>query len=554
VEKIWLKQYQQGVPETISADEHSSLVELFEQSCKTYKDKVAFSNLGSEMSYGELDTLSLNFASFLQNDLGLKKGERVAIMMPNLLQYTVALFGILRAGLVAVNTNPLYTADELTHQINDSGAQTIVVLANFAHTVEQALPNMQLKHVIVTQLGDLFSVAKKIIVNAVVKYIKKMVPHYTIANEISFCNALKKGESHPFTPVDITHEDIAFLQYTGGTTGVSKGAILTHHNMVSNVLQASAWVTPLFDESGEIIITALPLYHIFSLTANCLTFLKVGAKNILITNPRDIPAFIDEIKNVKFTAITGVNTLFNALLHHEKFEEVDFSKLKLALSGGMALQKSVALHWKKITKSSILEAYGLTETSPAATMNPMYLSEYSGSIGVPIPSTDISVRDDDGKELPLGEEGELCIKGPQVMQGYWQRPDETEKVFWEDGFLRTGDVARIDEKGFVYLVDRKKDMIIVSGFNVYPNEIEQVITMHPDVLEAGVIGITDEHSGERVKACIVRKSEGLTKEDIIAHCREHLTAYKIPKDIEFHDELPKTNIGKILRRALKEPA
>ncbi|KTD23496.1 AMP-binding protein [Legionella maceachernii] len=552
MEKVWLKYYQDGVPHEIDINEHSSLVSLFEDSCHKYSKKVAYVNLGCEITYHELEEKSRQFAVYLQQQLELKQGTRVALMMPNLLQYPIALFGILRAGCIAVNTNPLYTINEFVHQMNDSGAEVLIVLANFAHTVEKALPQVKtVKHIIVTQMGDVFPLMKRFIVNAVVKYVKKLVPPYTLPHATHFNDTLSFGRKGHLTPVKLDHHDIAFLQYTGGTTGIAKGAILTHGNMVANVLQASAWISPLKIDGEDIIITALPLYHIFSLTANCLTFLKAGAKNILITNPRDIPHFINQIKNTGFTAITGVNTLFNALMHNPKFQQVDFSKLKCALSGGMALQKSVALKWREITKFRILEAYGLTETSPAATINPMYLDEYNGSIGLPIPSTTISIRNDSDVEVPIGEAGELCIKGPQVMQGYWQRPEETALVFTNDGFLKTGDIACVDEKGFVYLVDRKKDMIVVSGFNVYPNEVEQVIGMIPGVLEVGVVGIQDEESGERVKACIVKKDPTLTAEQVIAHCREHLTGYKIPKVVEFYKELPKTNVGKILRRALK---
>lgn len=551
MDKFWLQHYQEGVPHEININEYTSIVAMLEESCSKYKNNTAYVNLGSAINFAQFDLLSKQFAIYLQQ-LGLKKGARVALMMPNLLQYPVAIFAILRAGLIVVNTNPLYTSDEVIHQINDSGAEAIVVLANFANTVEKSLPHTPLlKHVIITQIADLFSPVKRVIVNSVVKYIKKMVPAYQIPHAVSFNHALKQGENKNLHAVTLGHDDIAFLQYTGGTTGVAKGAMLTHGNMVANVLQASAWISPLTSGSHDIVVTALPLYHIFSLTANCLTFLKAGAKNILITNPRDLPRFIDEIKHSGFTTITGVNTLFNALMNHPKFDEIDFSKLKLALAGGMALQKNVSLKWREKTKSRVLEAYGLTETSPAVTMNPMYVDDYNGSIGLPLPSTDISIRDDAGHELPLGERGELCIKGPQVMRGYWQREDETALVFWPDGYLRTGDIATIDEQGFVYLVDRKKDMILVSGFNVYPNEVEQVISMHPAVLEVGVIGVTDGNSGERVKACIVKREPHLTEDQIILHCREHLTAYKIPKIIEFYEELPKTNVGKILRRALK---
>ncbi|MGQ3887774.1 AMP-binding protein [Legionella sp. CNM-1927-20] len=549
MEKIWLKNYQQGVPHEIDPSQYSSLVELFEKSCQQFADQVAYVNLGYPLTYAQLEKKSRQFAHFLQS-FGLKKGSRVAIMMPNLLQYPIALFGVLRAGLIVVNTNPLYTADEVIHQMNDSGAEILIVLANFAKTVEKALPHTTIKHVIITEVGDALSPIKRTIVNMVVKYIKKMVPAYKLPQAIKFNDAFKHKTDKPLTTPPLSHKDIAFLQYTGGTTGVAKGAILTHGNMIANILQAYSWIIPLGLAKQDIIVTALPLYHIFSLTANCLTFIKIGAKNILITNPRDIPHFIDEIKNSKFTALTGVNTLFNALLNHSKFKEIDFSSVKLTLSGGMALQKSVAKKWHDMTKTRILEAYGLTETCPAVTINPMYLEDYNGSVGLPLPSTEVSIRDDSGKELDINEIGELCVKGPQVMAGYWQRPDETALVMTEDGFLKTGDIARIDENGYVYLVDRKKDLIIVSGFNVYPNEVEQVISQHPGVLEVGVIGVEHDKIGERVKACVVKRDEKLTAEDIIAHCREHLTSYKVPKEVEFYKELPKTNVGKILRRAL----
>ena len=551
MDKLWLKHYQEGVPYEIDLNQYASLAHLFDEACSKHKNSAAYVNMGFELSYDKLNQLSLQFATYLQQ-LGLKKGARVAIMMPNLLQYPIALFAILRAGFIVVNTNPLYTTDEIAHQLSDAGAEAIVVLANFAKTLEKALPRLPLlKHVVITEIGDAFPTIKRMVVNTVVKHIKKMVPAFSIPHAKSFNSALQQGTTGNFQPVALNHQDIALLQYTGGTTGVSKGAILTHGNMVANILQATAWISPLSLTEKDIIVTALPLYHIFSLTANCLTFFNAGAKNLLITNPRDLPRFIKDIKLSGFTAITGVNTLFNVLLNHPKFSEIDFSKLKLALSGGMALQKSVALKWKEVTKSPVLEAYGLTETSPAVTINPMYLKEYNGSIGLPISSTDISIRDDDGNELPLGERGELCVKGPQVTPGYWQRKDETADIFWPDGFLRTGDIAIIDEQGFIYLVDRKKDMILISGFNVYPNEVEQVISMLPGVLEVGVVGVNEGDSGEQVKACIVKRDPSLTSEQVIYHCREHLTAYKVPKIVQFYDELPKTNVGKILRRALK---
>ncbi|AUH74002.2 AMP-binding protein [Legionella sainthelensi] len=551
MDKRWFEQYQKGVPHEIDPSQYSSLVALFKESCTRYAHKPSYTNMGHSITFAELNTLSRDFAAYLQQ-LNLQKGARVAIMLPNVLQYPVALFAILRAGYVVVNTNPLYTTDELIHQMNDSGAEAIIVLANFAKTVEKGLSSIPaLKHVLVTEVGDLFPTIKRIIVNSIVKYVKKAVPAYHIPHAVAFNYALLEGKQAPLHHVDLTHDDIAFLQYTGGTTGVAKGAILTHGNMIANILQADSWIKPLGLDNDEIIVTAIPLYHVFSLTANCLTFLKEGAKNVLITNPRDMGNFIKEIKNVRFTAITGVNTLFNGLLNHPQFKDVDFSRLKIALSGGMALQKSVALKWLEVTKTPVLEAYGLTETSPAAIMNPMNLTEYTGSIGVPISSTEVAILDDNENEVPIGTSGEICIKGPQVTPGYWKRPDETALVFTKNGYLKTGDIGRMDEEGFIYLVDRKKDMLLVSGFNVYPNEIEQVIGMHPGVLEVGVVGIFDKDSGERVKACIVKKDPNLTAEQVISYCREHLTAYKVPKEVEFYKELPKTNVGKILRRALK---
>lgn len=548
VEKIWLDHYQKGVPHQINSQEYTSLVDLFEESCQKFAEQTAYISFGSHFTYKQLDIKSKQFAAYLQS-LGLKKGDRVALMMPNLIQYPIALFGILRAGLIAVNTNPLYTAEETAHQMKDSGAKAIIILANFAHTLQKALPQTLLEHIIITEIGDALPWPKGFIINQVVKYIKKMVPAYHLPQAIAFKNIFKyKGD---FNPSILTQDDIAFLQYTGGTTGIAKGAVLTHGNMTSNVMQAYTWIKPIHKEGEDVVVTALPLYHIFSLTANCLTFLKTGAKNILITNPRDLKGFIKDIKHSQFTAFTGVNTLFNALLNHPDFKKIDFSHLKLTLSGGMSLQKSVAVHWKEETHSRILEAYGLTETSPAVTINPMYIQDYNGSIGLPLPSTEISIRNDAEEEVTLGETGELCIKGPQVMHCYWQRPDETALVFTKDGFLKTGDIAKVDHQGFVYLVDRKKDMILVSGFNVYPNEVEQIIGNMPEVQEVGVIGVKNNNSGERVKACIVKKDPALTEEQVIAYCRQHLTSYKVPKVVEFYSELPKTNVGKILRRALR---
>jgi len=551
VQKTWLSQYQEGVPHQINTDEHASLVEMFEESCEKHAQYGAYVNFGTTLTFFDLEKRSRQFAHALQH-LGLQRGDRVALMMPNILQYPVALFGVLRAGLIVVNTNPLYTAEEIAHQMNDSGAKAIVVMANFAHTLQKGLANTAIKHVIVTQIGDLFPPIKRYLINGIVKYIKKMVPPYEMPQAISFRSCLKNEYDIPLAKLSLSHEDIAFLQYTGGTTGVSKGAILTHGNMISNILQAYAWLSPLQVDHRDVIVTALPLYHIFSLTANCLTFIKTGSKNILITNPRDMSRFIKEIKNVGFSIMTGVNTLFNSLLNQPEFKTIDFSRVKIILSGGMALQKQVAIRWQEVTHTDIIEAYGLTETSPAVTINPLNLKGYSGSIGLPLPSTDISIRNEQDIEVQQNEIGELCIKGPQVMRGYWQRADETAHVFATDGYLKTGDIVQINEKGFLFLVDRKKDMIIVSGFNVYPNEIEQVISMHPGVLEVGVLGVPNETSGEMVKACIVKKDPALTEEDVIDYCREHLTAYKIPKIISFYDELPKTNVGKILRRALKD--
>lgn len=549
MEKIWLSSYPAEVPHEINPDEYSSLVELILKSFKKYKNLPAFSNLGTTISYEILDQLSYEFAAYLQNALQLKKGDRIAIMMPNLLQYPVAFIGALRAGLTVVNVNPLYTPRELVHQLEDSQTDTILVLENFAHTVEAALEHVKLKNIIITQVGDLFPWAKANLINIVLKYIKKTIPAYSL-KFIPFKETLTQGKQHPLQPVTITHDDIAFLQYTGGTTGVAKGAMLTHRNMVANIMQNTAWIRPFMDEGKEIIITAIPLYHIFSLTANCLTFIAVGAKDILITNPKDMKSFIKEIAHTKFSTFTGVNTLFNALLNQSDFAKCDFSHMKLTLGGGMAVNKCVADKWQAVTHKPLLEAYGLTETCPAVTINPLNLTTYNGTVGLPIPSTEISIRDDAGNELPIGEKGELWVRGPQVMKGYWKNPEETAKVLLPDGWLKTGDIAQLTEKGFVKLVDRKKEMIVVSGFNVYPNEVEEVLNANPKILEAGVRGVPSEHSGEVVKAFIVRKDPSLTKEEVVQFCREQLTPYKVPHQIEFRDSLPKTPVGKILRREL----
>jgi len=548
----WLANYPAGVPAEIDPEQYGSVPAVLDEAIAKFRDNVAFSNMGKTLTYGELDARSRDFAAYLLGELKLKKGDRVAIMMPNCLQYPIATFGVLRAGLTVVNTNPMYTARELRHQLVDSGASAVLVMDNFGKTVQDVLPDTQVKQVITTGLGDLLGFPKGPIVNFVLKYVKKMVPDYAIHGAIRFREALALGHKHELPPVSITLDDIAFLQYTGGTTGVAKGAMLTHRNLVANMLQASEWIGPLARPGQETIVTALPLYHIFALTANGLVFMRLGAKNILITNPRDMPGFVKELKREPFTAITGVNTLFNGLLNTPGFSEIDFSPLRLTLGGGMAVQRAVAERWKKVTGVTLVEAYGLTETSPAACINPMDLPEYNGSIGLPVPSTDACIKDENGAMLPVGEVGELCIRGPQVMKGYWQRPQDTAEAIDADGWLHTGDMARMDEKGFFYIVDRKKDMILVSGFNVYPNEVEDVIAMMPGVLEVAAIGVDDEKSGEAVKVIIVRKDPTLTAEQVKAHARQHLTGYKHPRIVEFRTELPKTNVGKILRRELRD--
>ena len=553
MEKIWLKSYPPGVPAEISIDHLPSLVVLFEEACRKYADKMAYVSMGREMTYGELDRLSRDFAGWLQS-LGFKKSDRVALMMPNLLQYPVALFGTLRAGCVVVNCNPLYTPRELEHQLKDSGAKAIVIVENFANTLEQVVAKTDVKHIVVTPMGEMLGTAKGMLVNFVVRHVKKLVPAWSLPTSINFTSALASGRRHGMDPVSLCHEDIAFLQYTGGTTGVSKGAMLTHANITSNVMQAYSWIKPAVKEGEEFIITALPLYHIFALTANCLTFLMIGARNLLIANPRDIPGFIKDWSKYPITVVTGVNTLFNALLNHPDFAKLDFSTMKVTLGGGMAVQGPVADRWVKVTGTPLLQAYGLTETSPAATINPLNMKQFNGSIGLPISSTEVSIRDDSGKEVTLGQVGEICVRGPQVMSGYWQRADETANVMFADGFLHTGDMGYVDPQGYVFLVDRKKDMILVSGFNVYPNEVEEVVAMHDGVAEAAAIGVADAGSGEAVKIFVVRKDPNLTADELIEHCRKHLTAYKVPKHVEFRADLPRTNVGKILRRALKENA
>jgi long-chain acyl-CoA synthetase len=548
--KIWLKSYPPGVPAEINPDEYSSLLELLDESCAQFADLPAYTSMGRTITYGEYDRLARDFAAWLQQSAMLRKGDRIAIMLPNVLQYPIALYGALRAGLTVVNTNPLYTARELEHQLKDSGAKAIVILENFAHTLAAVIEDTGVERVIVTGVGDQLSWPKSVLANLVVRHVRKQVPDYELPNAIRFNEALEQGRFQPFEPVTLTHEDIAFLQYTGGTTGVAKGAMLTHRNMTANVLQSASWIGPEARLGKDVIITALPLYHIFALTANWIVFVRFGAHNVLIVNPRDFPAFVEEIGKHRFSYISGVNTLFNALLNTPGFESVDFSQLRITLGGGMAVQRAVAERWKKTTGNVLTQAWGLTETSPAACINPFGV-DFNGAIGLPIPSTEISIVNDDGQELPLGQIGEICVRGPQVMRGYWNRPDETAKVMLGD-WLRTGDIGRIDAEGFVYIEDRKKDMILVSGFNVYPNEVESVAATHPGVLEVAAVAQPDERSGEAVALFVVRKDPSLTEQQLIDHCRAELTNYKVPRHVYFRNELPKTNVGKILRRALRD--
>jgi len=550
MDRIWLKSYPEGVDAEVRYDEYRSVGDLFDKCVARFRDRPAYSSLGKSITYGELDKLSRDFGAWLQAK-GLAKGARVAIMMPNVLQYPVALFGTLRAGCTVVNVNPLYTARELEHQLKDSGAEAIVILENFAHTLESVIGKVPVKHVVLAATGDLLG-AKGAIVNFVVRHVKKLVPAFKLPRAQRFNAALAEGAGQPFRPFETGHDDIAFLQYTGGTTGVSKGAMLLHRNILANIEQVARWLELSLKGEPPSIITALPLYHIYALTVNCLVILRLGGLSILIINARDFPAFVKELGKHRYNMITGVNTLFNALMHTPGFDKLDFSALKLSSGGGMAVQKAVADRWKEVTGTVLLEGYGLTETSPVATMNPFDLKDYSGSIGVPIPSTDIVIRDDQDNDLPIGGTGEICIKGPQVMAGYWNQPEETAKVMTKDGYLKTGDIGFMDEKGFIRIVDRKKDMILVSGFNVYPNEVEQVVAMHPGVLECAAIGVKDEHSTEAVKLFVVKKDPGLTEQDLLAYCKKELTGYKRPKYVEFRTELPKTNVGKILRRELRD--
>lgn len=547
----WFKNYPEGIPTEINPDSYSSLVDLLEKSFAKYGDAVAYENMGKTLTFREVDHLSAKFADFLQNHAGLKKGDRVAVQMPNLLQWVVAVFGAIRAGLIVVNTNPLYTSREMKHQFTDTRAKAVVILANFAQNLEKILADTQIETVVITEIGDLLGGMKKMLVNFVVKKVKKMVPPYHIKGAIPFNQALRLGAKGTFEKYETDSHETAFLQYTGGTTGISKGAMLSHRNIIANMEQISYWMLPKLKDGQETMITALPMYHIFALTVNCLAMLKIGARNILITNPRDMPNFIKTLKKYPFTVMTGVNTLFNGLLNQQELKNVDFSHFKVAVGGGMAVQDAVAIKWKELTGVSLAEGYGLTETSPLLCCNPIDDTERIGTIGLPAPSTEIKIMDDMGKEVPIGEAGEICAKGPQVMKGYWEKPEETANVFM-NGYFKTGDIGVMDEDGFVKIVDRKKEMINVSGFNVFPNEIENVIASHPKVLEVGAIGIKDPKSTEKVKVFIVKKDESLTEEEIISYCRENMTAYKVPKQVEFRAELPKSNVGKILRRVLKE--
>ncbi|MCB0357372.1 MAG: AMP-binding protein [Bdellovibrionales bacterium] len=552
MEKVWLKNYPKGVNYEIDPNTHKSIVDVFNKSINTFNDHIAYKNMGASLTFSELDELTDQFAAFLQKQ-GLKKGDRIAIQMPNLLQFPVAMFGALKAGLIVVNTNPLYTTREMKHQFNDSGAKAIVILANFAHQLAQIISETSIQTVVVTEIGDLLGWPKSLIVNFVIKHIKKMVPDYNLPQAFQFHEALDIGKAEKFTSVELNHDDLAFLQYTGGTTGVSKGAMLSHKNIVANMLQVKEWISSDLNDGEEIIVTALPLYHIFSLTVNCLCFMKMGGTNLLITNPKDIPGFIKTLKKEKFTVFTGVNTLFNALANHKDFTSIDFSNLKFSVAGGMALQRAVAELWQEKTKTTVYEGYGLTETSPVACTNPVNQNNRVGTIGLPVPSTEVKVIDEDDKELNFNQPGELCIKGPQVMQGYWQRPEETEKVMIGSDWLKTGDVAEVSPDGFVKIVDRKKDMILVSGFNVYPNEVEDVVVKHPAVLEVAAVGVPDAKSNEVVKLFVVKQpGHNVEEKELIDFCRRELVNYKVPKYVEFREELPKTNVGKILRRALRE--
>jgi long-chain acyl-CoA synthetase len=546
----WLKSYPPQVPAQIDSDKLRSIVEVFHTACETYQDRPCFTNLGVTLTYREVQRLSGAFAAFLRRDLGLQPGDRIGLQMPNILQYPVALFGALRAGLVVVNTNPLYTPREMEHQYRDAGVKAIVILANFAGQLQQVLPALGQPKVVITEIGDLLPLAKRLIVNAVVKRVKKLVPAYDIPGAVSFRDALARGASATLPDAPVQVDDVAFLQYTGGTTGVAKGAMLTHRNVSANMEQTCAWMGPWLKHGEEVIVTPLPLYHIFSLTINCLLMMKVGAEIVLITNPRDFPAFIKLLQTTRFTVMTAVSTLLNALMNQPGFDRIDFSRVKLTVAGAMALQRSVAERWQALTKSRLIEGYGLTEASPVICCNPLDGRDRLGTIGLPFPSTDLRLVDDDGKDVPQGKPGELIARGPQIMKGYWNKPEETANML-RDGWLWTGDIAEMEPDGFLRIVDRKKDMILVSGFNVYPNEVEDVVAQHPGVLEVGAIGVPDEKSGEVVKVVVVKRSADVTAEAIIAFCRERLAGYKVPRQVEFRTELPKSNVGKILRRALR---
>ena len=550
-DRPWLSAYPRGVPAEIDPDRYGSVKELLERSFARFAELPAFSNRGTEISYAQVESLSRRFAAYLQA-AGLQRGDRVAVMMPNLLQYPIAAFGALRAGLAVVNVNPLYTPRELEHQLNDSGARVIVVLENFAHTVERVLPDTAVETVIVTEIGDQFPWFKRVLTNRVVRDVKRLIPRWNIPGAVRYRAALAEGARCSYRDVAVGGEDIAFLQYTGGTTGVAKGAVLTHRNMVSNILQITAWSRPYLNGPGDIAATPLPLYHVFSLTANLFLFFEIGGHDMLITNPRDLPSFVRDLERQPVTFITGVNTLYAALLETPAFTALDFSALKVSLGGGMAVQSDVAARWEALTGVMLAQGYGLTETSPVVCVNPLDGRDFNGSVGLPIPSTQLEIRDDAGNTLPVGETGEICVRGPQVMREYWQRPEATADVLSADGWLKTGDIGRTDEEGFVYIEDRKKDVIIVSGFNVYPNEIEDVAAGHPQVLEAAAVGVADEQSGEAVRLFVVKRDPELSEDQLIGYCRERLTGYKIPRQVVFRDELPKTNVGKILRRALRD--
>jgi len=551
--RVWLDHYPPGVPATIDVGEYTSVRDVFEESCRLYATRPAFTCMGRTLTFADLDVLSARFGAWLQST-GAARGTRVALMMPNIVQYPICLFGALRAGCIVVNVNPLYTARELEDQLADSGAEIIVVVENFARTLQNVVARTRVRRIVVTSIGELLAVKGRI-VDLMLRRVKRVVPKWSLPDALRFSQALAEGRKRSLQHVPLGHDDVAFLQYTGGTTGAAKGAMLLHRNVVANMLQARAWLRPMLDDARrEVILTPLPLYHIFSLTANCLVFMSIGGENVLIPNPRDLPRFIREMRHHRFTAMTGVNTLFNALLNHPQFRAVDFGAFRLTLGGGMAVQEAVAKRWKEVTGVPLVEAYGLTETSPAATINPLDQVEFNGSIGLPLPSTDIVLRDDEGRDVPFGEPGEICIRGPQVMAGYWQRPAETAEAMTRDGYFKTGDVGTMDERGYVRIVDRKKDMILVSGFNVYPNEVEGIVAMHEGVLECAAIGVPDRKSGEAVKLFVVRRDESVTPGRILAHCRRHLAGYKCPREVEFRDELPKSNVGKILRRSLRDPA